>query len=174
MKRAAVLIAGLLAIVLMGATACGGSDEEKPTTRPATAAAPATAVPPTAVPAVGVVLGIGVTGIDLKFDKDKLTASAGSEVVVTFNNGSDTLQHNWVLVKAGTKDDVAVAGLQAGPANGWVEPGDPNVIVNTALLDPAMTGEARFNAPAAGTYQFVCTFPGHTAAGMFGDFVVTS
>ena len=47
-----------------------------------------------------------------------------------------------------------------------------DVLVNTDLLDPGATGEIKFEAPAAGTYQFVCTFPGHGAT-MFGDFVVT-
>ena len=30
-----------------------------------------------------------------------------------------------------------------------------------------------FTAPAAGTYQYVCTVPGHAPAGMVGTFTVT-
>jgi azurin len=118
-------------------------------------------------------LEIGVNGDALTFDKDKLTASSGSEVVVILTNVSGINQHNWVLVEAGTKDDVSAAGTAAGPGSDWVPPGDARVIANTKLLGAGATGEVRFTAPAPGTYQFVCTFPGHNFT-MFGDFEVTS
>ena len=56
--------------------------------------------------------------------------------------------------------------------SGWVQPADPDVVAHTALVKPGEEGEVRFTAPPSGTYQFVCTFPGHNFA-MFGDFVVT-
>ena len=67
---------------------------------------------------------------------------------------------------------MASDGTAAGTGNDWLKPDDPRVIANTALLDPGATGEVRFTAPAAGTYQFVCTFPGHSPT-MFGDFQVS-
>jgi len=39
-------------------------------------------------------------------------------------------------------------------------------------LYPREIDEVRFTAPEPGSYQFICTVPGHTAV-MFGDFVVT-
>jgi azurin len=69
------------------------------------------------------------------------------------------------------KDAVAADGTAAGPANNWVPPGDARVIANTILLDPETFGEVTFTAPASGTYQFVCTFPGHNFT-MFGNFIV--
>ena len=59
----------------------------------------------------------------------------------------------------------------AGPDNNWVPPGDPRVIANTVLIGPGESTEVTFTAPESGTYQFVCTFPGHNFT-MFGDFVV--
>ena len=115
-------------------------------------------------------LQISVTGDSLQFDNNSLTASAGSEVVLTFNNSSTINQHNWVLVQAGTKDDVATEGALAGPGNDWVPAGDPRILAQTTLLDPGETQEIRFTVDA-GTYQFVCTFPGHNLT-MFGDFEV--
>jgi len=111
-------------------------------------------------------------GEQLKFDKDKLTAKTGAQVVLRFRNTSAVLEHNWVLVKAGNKDAVANDGVAAGPANNWIPAGDARVIANTLLLKPGTTGEAKFTAPAPGTYQFVCTFPGHNVT-MFGEFAVT-
>ena len=116
-------------------------------------------------------LEIGVEGEALQFDTDTLTSSAGSEVVLTFNNASTINQHNWVLVKAETKDAVAADGTLAGLANDWIPPNDARVIAHTTLLDPGETQEIRFTLEA-GTYQFVCTFPGHNFT-MFGDFDVT-
>jgi azurin len=117
-------------------------------------------------------LEIGVNGDALTFDTDRLTASSSSEVVVVLKNVSGINQHNWVLVQAGTKDDVAAAGTAAGPGSDWVQPGDDRVIAYTKLLLAGETGEVSFTAPAPGTYQFVCTFPGHNFT-MFGDFEVT-
>ena len=81
-------------------------------------------------------------------------------------------QHNWVLVQNGTKDGVATDGTAAGPGAAWVAEGDDRVLAKSGLLDPGTTEEVNFTVPAAGTYQFVCTFPGHNFT-MFGDFVAT-
>ena len=116
-------------------------------------------------------LRIGVQGDILEFDTSSFSATAGSEVVLTFSNGSAINQHNWVLVQSGTKDAVAADGTLAGPANDWIPPDDERVIAHTKLLDPGQTEEIRFTL-GAGTYQFVCTFPAHNFT-MFGDFEVT-
>ena len=116
-------------------------------------------------------LEINVPSDALEFDKSTLSTEAGSEVVVVFKNGSSVLEHNWVLVNAGAKDEVATAGIAAGPHNNYIPPGDDRIIANSALLGPGATEEIRFTAPAAGIYQFVCTFPGHNFQ-MFGDFQV--
>ena len=119
----------------------------------------------------GGALTIGVVGDTLQFDKQSLTVSAGSEVTLSFTNVATVQQHNWVLVKAGTKDEVALAGTLAGVANGWIPPDDDRVLAASSLLDAGGAEEIKFTAPAAGTYQFVCTFPGHNAT-MVGDFIV--
>ena len=117
-------------------------------------------------------LQIGVNGDALQFDESEFAQIvAGQEVVLTLSNSSSINQHNWVLVQPGTKDTVALRGTTAGPGQDWLQPDDPDAIAHTKLLDPGETGEVRFTAPPAGTYQFVCTFPGHNVT-MFGDFVV--
>ena len=116
-------------------------------------------------------LGTGIVGDELSFDVDWFSVKTGSVVVMTFKNASQVNPHNWVLVKAGTKDAVAAAGAAAGPENDWVAPGDDRVVARIRLLDPGESGQNRFVAPAVGKYQFVCTFPGHNVT-MFGDFEV--
>ena len=116
-------------------------------------------------------LQVSVQGDALEFATNSLTATAGSEVELTFSNGSAVFQHNWVLVRDGTKDDVAARGSK-NPATDWIELNDPDVVANTELVSQGQTQTISFTAPAAGTYQFVCTFPGHNTT-MFGNFEVT-
>ncbi len=116
-------------------------------------------------------LTISVVGDSLQYDKQLLTVNAGSDVTLSFTNVATVQQHNWVLVKPGTKDAVALAGILAGVANGWIPVDDDRVLANSSLLDARASEEIKFNAPAAGTYPFVCTFPGHNAT-MVGNFIV--
>ncbi len=164
------MIIGVFALLAIVGLACGGT---APTPTPTPTLTP-TPTPTPSVPKPACqepTLEISVKGDALGFDKDRLEAAAGAEVVLCFNNVSSVNQHNWVLVNEGTKDEVAQRGLEAGPENGWLQPGDPDVIANVKLLDPGESGEVRFAAPSAGNYEFVCTFPGHNFT-MFGDFVV--
>lgn len=168
-----MIILGVLSLLVTVAMACGGSaptptitPSPEPPTRPTTPPPP----PPPSCESPS--LEISVNGDALLFDNDRLEVGAASEVVLCFNNVSRSNQHNWVLVRAGTKDAVAKRGREAGPDNDWVQPGDPDVVAHTRLLDPGVASEVSFTAPPAGTYQFVCTFPGHNFT-MSGEFVVT-
>ena len=189
MKAATVSIIGVLMVLMLAAAACGG-DEASPTPRPRATAGPtiagqngATQAPtadggPTdamiafdngAGPVVE--LTIACAGDALEFDGASFTVAAGNRVELTLDNNSALNQHNWVLVNDGTKDDVSQRG-SSYPDNGWLDPGDPDVIAFTPLLDTETVGSVGFVAPSAGTYQFVCTFPAHNVT-MFGAFEVT-
>jgi azurin len=119
------------------------------------------------------VLNISTPGESILYAPTALSATAGQQAKVTFKNGSAAQKHNWVLIKGG--DDVAQkvddAGAAAGEAAGYI-PTDPNIIASVKLLNGNETGTASFTAPAAGTYTFLCTFPGHYIAGMHGTLTV--
>jgi azurin len=195
-RKPLVILFAILSAMMLLAIACGSDEADPnatstaapPNTVPASerTAEPPTAVPPTAAPATAtssaattppsngggkVELDIDVDGDALKFNTGSMTASAGAEVVVNFNNSSSVNTHNWALVEGGTKDAVAIDGTAAGPDNNWLPVNDPRVFGSTILVGPGESVEATFTAPAAGTYQFVCTFPGHNFT-MFGDFVI--
>jgi azurin len=144
-------------------------------TTPTESAAPdvagTTAPEPAGGSGAAVSIDIGTEGDALKFSEPALSAASGSSITVTFNNGSSVNQHNWVLVQSGTKDAVSTDGTGAGPGANWIKPGDDRVVASSKLLNPGETEAVTFTAPAAGTYQFVCTFPGHNFT-MFGDFTV--
>ena len=164
-----LLIASVVAVVVL-ATSCGG--ENTPPPPPPDRPVVNDIIPgPTSAPCEESNLDISVKGDALEFDTGRLEVATGTEVALCFKNASNVFQHNWVLVKPGTKDEVAKRGINH-PENGYVQPDDPDAIANTSLINKGEEGEVRFAAPQPGPYQFVCTFPGHNAV-MFGDFVVT-
>jgi azurin len=146
-----------------------------PKAQPAPTATASTAQPtPTGqVPSGNVGLEIRTVGSSLTFNTSSFAVKAGSDVTMKLVNGAPTpnLEHNWVLVKGGTESAVESAGLAAGPSKGWIQTGDPNVIANTPLVKGGATGSVSFKAPAAGSYGFICSFPGH-AGTMHGTFTV--
>ncbi len=182
-----LLLVALVGAVLALALACG-NDEIDPnataTPRPPDTIAPELRTPlptplPTNTPAPtptrgvpegGFKFALGVNGDAFEFDKGVLFAQAGEDVELTLNNVSTINQHNWVLVPDGAKDDVAIRGTTF-PNDGWLDPDDPQVIFNTSLVDAGASAVIKFTAPDVGTYQFVCTFPGHNVT-MFGQFIV--
>lgn len=83
---------------------------------------------------------------DIKWDKNTLNATAGQDVTITVNNKGQ-LQHDLVV------------GLPSGE-------------VTTNAVDAGKTGKVSFKAPAAGSYDYWCTIPGHKEAGMVGKLVI--
>ena len=84
---------------------------------------------------------------------------AGAPVTVLFNN-TGALEHNWELV-AGDADPLTVT------------PEDTINGATSGVIAGGTTATFSFTAPAPGTYQYVCTVPGHAAGGMVGTFTVT-
>ena len=167
----------LITAALGSVIACGGAAE--PTAVPAKAPAAAASSDAPDVPASAgedsiakskrARPHISTIGDELKFDRARLQETAIYSVTVTFTNASTVNKHNWVLVKQGTKDAVVADGAEAGEANGWIQPDDDRIIAHTKLLNPGESDEIKFKGQIAGFYEFVCTFPGHSAT-MFGEF----
>jgi uncharacterized cupredoxin-like copper-binding protein len=116
---------------------------------------------------------IGTDGENLAYSTTSISAAAGSTVTLTFKNGSSAQSHNLVLVNGGADVAAAVdeAALEAGDAAGYV-PESADVLAHTGLLAPGASETLTFTAPAAGTYTFICTYPGHYAGGMQGVLTV--
>jgi plastocyanin len=107
---------------------------------------------------------LSVTAQDtLKFDPATLSAPANGAVTITFKNGG-AQQHNWVLAKNEDADKVATeAAAKNGDATGIA-----GVLAAGGLLAGGANEEIKFTAPAAGSYTYLCTIPGHYQAGMKG------
>lgn len=152
-RRGFLKTAGLTSGLFAGAavlTACGGGGTPAP-----------------AQPAPGgaaVTLDIGSKGDELAYDKTALQAPAGSKITLNFKNNSNpaaNLLHNWVLVKPGTADGVAADGIAAGEANDYLKASDDRVLAHAKMVKGGDSSSVTFDAPAAGAYDYICTFPGH-------------
>jgi azurin/glucose/arabinose dehydrogenase len=114
----------------------------------------------------------------MKFDTPRLVVKAGRPFQIIFEN-PDVMPHNLVVVKPGSRERVGLAATALPPeqldARGRAYvPNSSDVVAATKLIDPGQSETLRVVAPATeGTYQFVCTFPGHWAV-MFGDIIVTN
>jgi plastocyanin len=99
------------------------------------------------------------TGYDeFRYDPTSATVASGAQVTVNFENAG-VLEHNWMLASntidpAEASEDDALGGAISG------------------LIPGGATNTFTFTAPPAGTYQILCTVPGHAAAGMRADFIV--
>jgi azurin len=117
-------------------------------------------------------------GDTMKFDKAEITARPGETLhVVLKNTGSMpkiAAAHNFVVLKPGT-DQVAfnTAAFNARETD-FIPPDMKSaVIAHTGLAGPGETVETTFKVPAkAGSYAYLCSFPGHFALGMRGTLTV--
>ena len=108
-------------------------------------------------------LNVSSDGDFLAFAPDELTCRTGTNVRVIFHHTGEriTQQHNWVLLRPGSEEAFITASLKVGETNGWVPPGDKNLIAATPLCGLGKSAMAEFTAPAPGDYPFVCSFAGH-------------
>lgn len=110
----------------------------------------------------------------MKFDKSELKAKAGQKITLTLTHtgkmAKNVMGHNWVLLKQGA-DITAFAekAIAAGPDKEYIP--EENVIVSTKIIGGGESVTITFDAPAAGTYDFICSFPGHYGM-MKGKFIV--
>lgn len=109
----------------------------------------------------------------MKFDTAEIRVKAGETIKLTLNHTGklpvNAMGHNFVLLAKGTdlvkfsQAAMKAKGNDYIPANG--------VLAHTDLIGGGETTTVTFKAPAKGTYDFVCSFPGHYAM-MKGKFIV--
>ena len=130
---------------------------------------------PTELPADAPVSEIVINSNDqMKYDQEVLTVSSGSRVQLTLNHtgkiSKEAMGHNLVILKQGVDlEDYARRAVNAS-GSGYIPEGD-EAIAYTRMIGGGESTTIRFDAPAAGTYEFVCTFPGHYLA-MQGELIV--
>jgi azurin len=109
---------------------------------------------------------------DMSYDHKEIRVKEGSTIHLTLMNvGTDpSMVHNFVLIEEGTADKVGPEGLKAGADANYV-PKMRQVLLATGLTQPKQKSEITFPAPPKGTYDYICTYPGHYQK-MNGKFIV--
>lgn len=122
-------------------------------------------------------VNLALIGNDLmKFDKTEFRVKAGQEVTLTLRHAGKgdikIMGHNFVLLNQGVGIPAFAAKAAAvGQKSDWIPEGGKDVIAHTKMIGGGQTATVTFTAPAAGTYDFICSFPGHSGL-MKGKFIV--
>jgi len=101
----------------------------------------------------------------LLFDRRDIYVPRGRPVQIIFEN-TDSMPHNFVVTAQGSMAQVGLAAermaMDADAADRHYVPEIPQVLHATRLLMPGQTDRLLFFAPEeAGTWPYVCTYPGH-------------
>ena len=117
-------------------------------------------------------------GDDMKYSLTAMAAKPGETIHIVLKSTGTVpkiaMAHNFVVLKASV--DAAKFGQDAMTARETdYVPAErkADILASTTLAGPGETVEVTFKAPAkAGVYTYMCTFPGHFAAGMHGELTV--
>jgi len=180
------------ALACASSLGCGGGKSDAPGEPPSAAppqppaepAAPSAqpAAPAPAAPVVATVTPdeagiVHMTGSDqMRFSAGRIEVKAGQKIKIELKNAGtlpkEAMGHNLEVLKSGMDPMAFAMKAIAAKATEYM-PTDAadQVIAHTKLLGPGESDTIEFDAPAPGTYPFVCTFPGHAAL-MNGQLVV--
>ena len=173
-----LLTALLSALVVSGCT----SSKEAPAPSNPTPVAETKPAPKAAAPVGPVMLAevadnvveLGA-GDDMKYDANEIRVEQGKKVTVNLKHSGKLpaaqMGHNFVLLRKGV--DLTQFALKAmnSAETGYIPEGD-DVIAHTKIIGGGESTSITFEAPEPGTYEFLCTFPGHFGV-MQGKFVVS-
>ena len=132
-----------------------------------------------AAKAAGGARTVEITGSEtMKYDVTEITAKPGERIRVVLKAVGSmpkiAMGHNFVLLKAGASPmEVSNAAFNARETDFVPAAMKDKILASTKLAGGGETVEVTFTAPAkAGKYDYLCTFPGHFAAGMKGVLTV--
>lgn len=110
----------------------------------------------------------------LKFSVEEMTVAPGEEVTIELTNDSEmpasAMSHNLVVLDKDADADAFDQAAQGAKDDDYI-PSDKKdeIIAHTALVGGGQSDSITFKAPdEPGDYTYLCTFPGHYAAGMKG------
>lgn len=176
----------LLCLAVLALTgACSGQDAAPapapaPVTAPVTAAPEPAPAPPPAEPVVAAPDAEGVVRLtandQMRFSANRIEVKAGEKIKIELHNvgvlPKEAMGHNLVVLKPDLQPSAYAAKAMNAKATDYV-PAEAaaDVVGHTALLGPGEKAVLELEPLEAGTYPFLCSFPGHVAL-MNGQLVV--
>lgn len=111
----------------------------------------------------------------MQYNKKEIIVKSGQKVRLTLRHigrmNINEMGHNFILLKKNVNIDEFVAKAATEQANGYIPKNSPDIIANTKLIGGGEITVIEFDAPEAGVYQFLCSFPAHSVT-MRGKFIV--
>jgi azurin len=114
----------------------------------------------------------------MRFGLNAFEVTPGQRVAVLLENIGEmpveSMGHNFVLLALGTDLNAFANAAIPYEDNDYIPPErEDEVLAATRILGPGESERLTFTAPEIpGEYDYICTFPGHTAAGMAGVMTV--
>ena len=112
-------------------------------------------------------VSVNLTGNDqMLYNISEIIVKAGQTILLTFTNigkmSKETMGHNFILLKQGIAPGTFGNAAMSAKATDY-NPADmeSSIIVHTKLLGPGESETIEFAAPEPGTYDYLCSFPGH-------------
>lgn len=101
----------------------------------------------------------------MKYNVSEIKVKSGQTITLTLKHvGKMPIQamgHNLVILQKGTNVAEFARNASTAKASGYVPTDSKSVIAATKLIGGGQSSTITFTAPAKGTYDFICTFPGH-------------
>lgn len=103
----------------------------------------------------------------MKFDIRKIKVTAGQKIKLTLTHkgklDKTVMGHNVVFLKKDVKISSFAVKSGAFSASDYVPEESEDVIAHTKIIGGGETTVIEFIAPEKGTYNYICSFPGHYA-----------
>ena len=111
----------------------------------------------------------------MQYDLSEIDVYEGQTVVLTLNHTGTmpmaSMGHNFVLLKKGTDLEKFEAEAAKAQKDGYIPTDTSEIIAHTKLIGGGESDTITFKAPEKGTYDYMCSFPGHYSV-MKGKFNV--
>lgn len=112
---------------------------------------------------------------NMMYDKKTIEVKYGKNIMLTLNHkgkiGKEFMGHNFVLLKKGVNVDEFAKKATLAKSNDYI-PNSDETIAFTKMLGGGESTTISFMAPEAGTYTYICSFPGHYMI-MRGELIVS-
>lgn len=153
---------------------CGGNAEKESAATQSTSTVEAEPVKPVE-PELSNVLAL--EGNDqMQYNQTELKIAAGQSVTLTLKHTGtlekNAMGHNFVLLKPGTDMNAFAKKAMEAKDNDYIPKSESaSVIAHTKLLGGGESDTITFAVTEKGTYDFICSFPGHVSI-MKGKLIV--
>lgn len=122
------------------------------------------------------VANIVITSNDMmQYNVSEIKAKAGQKVKLTLRHVGkldiNVMGHNVVILKQGVVPAEFAAKAAVERDNKYIPKDSQDIIAHTDLIGAGQVTTIEFDAPEVGTYDFLCSFPGHSGI-MKGKFIV--